>query len=334
MPHGPLSRPRIAARGTRPRRAGLSRPRTALAHGARLGTPALTGQDLQRDAGRGQGLADRARALGLLSDLGEPFRGHALRGSPHRQLDAGDPEAPRRVGAEADLCTDVEGLPAATRFAQHRGELHREAGAVRGGDELLRAGHPARVVGRPPGEIDLVGGDAGTDQFHRALAVLKATGPCGASATSRHRFSLSSGRWRAATGGRRAAGLSLPPRGPRRARGCPVRGYAVAPPSIARAAPVMNAASSLSKYVTNEASSLSAATRPVGFGAGSGSSPSSGTPSRLRYSGVSALPVTSALTRTPARRSPAPPRGSARPRRAWRRCTPACQLCRGPRRRC
>src|SRR5215469_17669650 len=75
--------------------------------------------------------------------------------------------------------------------------------------------------------------------------------------------------------------------------------WAVEPPSIARAAPVMNADSSLSRNATNAAISSGPATRPVGFGAGPGRSPSAGAPSRRRYNGVSAFPVTSALTRTP-----------------------------------
>src|SRR5690349_6382443 len=190
-----------------------------------LSAPDSAGHYLQRDAGPGQGLADRARTLGLLSNLGEPFCGHALGGSPHRQLDAGDPETARRVWAEADLRTDIEGLPAAARLAQQRRELHREAGAVRGGDDLLRAGYAARLVGRPPGEADLVGGDTGADQFHRALAVLKATGPCGASASSRHRFSLSSGRWRDRHRGRRTQlATARTAAGPR----APARGYHLA----------------------------------------------------------------------------------------------------------
>src|SRR5262249_58278572 len=86
--------------------------------------PASAGDHFHRDAGSGQGLADRARALGLLGDLGEALRGHALGGAPHRQLDAGDTEPARRLRAEADLRADVEGLPAATRVAQHRRELH------------------------------------------------------------------------------------------------------------------------------------------------------------------------------------------------------------------
>src|SRR6266567_1065553 len=132
----------------------------------------------------------------------------ALGGAPHRQLDAGDPEPARRIRAEAYLRADIKGLPAAAGLAQHRRELHREARAVRGGDELLRAGHPARLLGRPPGEADLVGSDTRTDQLHRAGPVLKATGPCRARATGGHRFSLSSGGGGATTGSLAEAGVA------------------------------------------------------------------------------------------------------------------------------
>src|SRR5215472_9573533 len=68
---------------------------------------------------------------------------------------------------------------------------------------------------------------------------------------------------------------------------------------MARAAPVMNADSSLRRKATKDAISAGLETRPVGLGAGPGSAPSGGAPTRSRYSGVSTLPVTSALTRAP-----------------------------------
>src|SRR6266571_6974880 len=61
----------------------------------------------------------------------------------------------------------------------------------------------------------------------------------------------------------------------------------------------MKADSSLRRNATKDAISSGLETRPVGFDAGPGSSPWGGAPSRFRYSGVSTLPVTSALTRTP-----------------------------------
>jgi len=68
---------------------------------------------------------------------------------------------------------------------------------------------------------------------------------------------------------------------------------------MANAAPVMKAASLLSRNATNAAISSGLATRPAGFMPATSSSPSAGAPSRPRNSGVSTLPVTSAFTRTP-----------------------------------
>src|SRR5262249_53402353 len=249
----------------------------------RAAGPASAANDLQRDVGSGQDLAYRAGLLGLLGELREPFRGHALGRAPHGQLAAGDPEAASRVRAEADLRTDVEELTAAAGVTQQRRELHGEAGTVSGGDELFRAGHAARVLGRPPGEADLVPADARTHQLRRAGAFLKAAGPRRAGATAGHRYSFSSGVAAQPPGG--AAGPLVTACHRPAAPALPGRSLGGGTAVDRQGGPVMKADSSLSRNAANAAISSGLATRPVGFGAGPGRSPSAGAPSRRRYKG-------------------------------------------------
>src|SRR5450755_231803 len=145
---------------------------------------------LEGDVGAGESLADRAALLSVLGDLRELLLGDAVRRSPHGQRDAADPETARGVGPERDVGPDLDRLIAAARRTEQARELHREARAVRGGDELLGTGEAAGVISSPLGEGDLVAGDARADQVDRAGSVLEAAGPCGLRSTGRHGFSL------------------------------------------------------------------------------------------------------------------------------------------------
>src|SRR5215472_14108129 len=135
------------------RKPGRSDQASAGRHRRNLAAPSAGGQRYIRS---GQGLADRAGALGLLRDPGKVLGADALSRPAEGQLDAADPEAARRIRAECHVGGDIELLPAAARRVEQGGELHREARAVRGGDQLLRAGGAVGIVSRPLGEVHLV----------------------------------------------------------------------------------------------------------------------------------------------------------------------------------
>jgi SDR family mycofactocin-dependent oxidoreductase len=66
----------------------------------KLGASLLLELGVQGDINAGECLADRAARLRLRGDLGELLGGKALRLTAHGELDAGQPEAARRVGSE------------------------------------------------------------------------------------------------------------------------------------------------------------------------------------------------------------------------------------------
>src|SRR5450631_546589 len=153
------------------------------------GSPPRAGQssgDVEGDVRAGQGLAYRARVLGVLGDLPERILVDAVGGSPDSQLDTADPESARRIGGQRDVTPDGQRWRAATGRAEQRRELHRITGRVRGGDELLWAGRAVGVVGGPLGEGDLIGPGARTEQFESATSILKTACPCGPGAAGRH----------------------------------------------------------------------------------------------------------------------------------------------------
>src|SRR5262249_17202131 len=90
---------------------------------------------LKGDLGAGERLADRAVGLGLLRGALEVLRRDARHSGADRQVDPGDALArlERDVRPGVDLLRGSAGPREAVR------ERHREARAVRGGDELLGA---------------------------------------------------------------------------------------------------------------------------------------------------------------------------------------------------
>src|SRR5699024_1734638 len=119
------------------------------------------------DLGAGQRLADRAGLLGLAGEVGEPGGIDPLDRAAHGELYPGD----AGPGDEGDRGAGVELGGRGAVLLEHVGELHRVAGSVRGGDELLRgggataglltAGLPGDVEGSDAGGLQLGGPGAG-----------------------------------------------------------------------------------------------------------------------------------------------------------------------------
>src|SRR5690625_4232551 len=119
------------------------------------------------DLGAGQRLADRAGLLGLAGEVGAPGGVDPLDRAAHGELDPGD----AGPGDEGDRGAGVELGGRGAVLLEHVGELHRVAGSVRGGDELLRgggataglltAGLPGDVEGSDAGGLQLGGPGAG-----------------------------------------------------------------------------------------------------------------------------------------------------------------------------
>jgi len=147
---------------------------------------------VQGDVDTGERLADRAALLRRLRGLEELLRVQAVHLAADGELDAGEPEAARRVRPERHVGLHVQCLRGAAGLADQRGQLHGVAGGVGGRDELLRAGGSAGVVGGPLREGHLVGGELGTRQLNLAHALLQGAGPAGACGASWHGFSSSS----------------------------------------------------------------------------------------------------------------------------------------------
>src|SRR5215470_15008168 len=103
------------------------------------------------------------------------------------------------------------------------------------GDELFRAGHAARLLGRAPGEAYLVPADARAEQVRGPGAVLKAAGPYRAGATPGHRYSFSSGLAAQPPGARPGRWTTACHRPA--APAVPGRSLGGGPPAIAGAAP-------------------------------------------------------------------------------------------------
>ena len=151
----------------------------------------LLERGVQGDVHAGERLADRAAFLGRLGGLGELLRVQAVHLAADGELDAGEPEAARRVRPERHVGLHVERLRGAAGLADQRGQLHGVAGGVGGRDELLRAGESPGVLGGPLGEGHLVGGELGTRQLDLAHALLQGPGPASACGASWHGFSSS-----------------------------------------------------------------------------------------------------------------------------------------------
>jgi SDR family mycofactocin-dependent oxidoreductase len=152
-------------------------------------TALLFKRGVQRDVHAGERLADRAARLRLLGRLEELLGVQAVHLAAHGELDAGQLEAARRVRPERHVGLHVQRLRGAARLADQRGQLHRVAGGVGGRDELLGAGVSPGVLGGPPGEGHLEGGELGTGQLDLAHALLQGSGPAGACGAGWHRFS-------------------------------------------------------------------------------------------------------------------------------------------------
>src|ERR1700681_761770 len=136
-PATPTRSPPAISPGTPPAPPSMSRRRLTAAAGQFSG-------DVEGDVRAGQGLAYRARVLGVLGDLPERILVDTVGAPPDSQLDAADPESARRIGGQRDVTPDGQRWRGATGRSEQRRELHRIAGRVRGGDELLAAG---RAVG-------------------------------------------------------------------------------------------------------------------------------------------------------------------------------------------
>ena len=152
----------------------------------------LLERGVQRDVHAGERLADRAADLRRLGRLGELPGVQALHLAAHRELDARQPEAAGRVGAERHVGLHVQRLRDAAGLADQRGQLHRVASGVGGRDEFLGAGGSAGVLGSPLGKGHLVGRELGTRKLDLAHALLQGSGPAGACGARWHRFSSSS----------------------------------------------------------------------------------------------------------------------------------------------
>src|ERR1039458_9293762 len=61
---------------------------------------------VEGDVRAGQGLAHRARVLGVLGDLPERILVDAVGGPSNSQLDTADPESARRIGGQRDVTPD------------------------------------------------------------------------------------------------------------------------------------------------------------------------------------------------------------------------------------
>ena len=72
------------------------------------------------------------------------------------------------------------------RIADDAGQLHGEAGGVRGGDELLGARCAVGVLRRALGEGHVEGGDAGAGELDLAAALVQGPVPGGASGARGH----------------------------------------------------------------------------------------------------------------------------------------------------
>ena len=104
----------------------------------------------------------------------------------HGERDAGQPEAAVRVRAEADVGLHGERV----RRAAHLGDLvrqrHRVARRVGGGDQLLRTGRAAGVVGGSLRERHLERADPRAGHLDLSGSVLQSSGPGGLCGTCWH----------------------------------------------------------------------------------------------------------------------------------------------------
>src|SRR5437763_981206 len=110
-------------------------------------------------------------ALGLVDRTADPDDGRAQVLRPSAE------GASRLARAERDVGGDLQRLRCAPGLADVGRELHREAGRVRRGDELLGAGRAAGVVGGPLGEVHLVGADVRAGQLDLSGSLLKGPVP-------------------------------------------------------------------------------------------------------------------------------------------------------------